>query len=248
VLEEGIGVTSDDDVAVDEFSLGVLDAAALEDGMVGVSEEDATLDGDSTGTDDIVVLEDRRVELASVDDNSEVLLELGATTIPVGVADDSTEEIMEVSSENVGRGWEETGAELAVLLEDAAGDELMVVSIDVLVDEGTRIDVWEGNTGTITVAELEAGTLEALLDPGAEDAEAAGVEELAGIVLEYCSEGTGMTTVVEDATVKLDPLLIPGAESVAVGYTEELGMTGAGRLDDAEDAEAELGGNGMTTV
>lgn len=74
------------------------------------------------------------------------------------------------------------------------------------------------------------------------------MEELAGIVLEYCSEGTGMTTVVEDATVKLDPLLIPGAESVAVGYTEELGMTGAGRLDDAEDVEAELGGNGMTTV
>jgi hypothetical protein len=104
VLEEGIGVTSDDDVAVDEFSLGVLDAAALENGMVGVSEEDATLDGDSTGTDDVVVLEDRRVELASVDDNSEVLLELGATTIPVGVADDSTEESMEVSSENVGRG------------------------------------------------------------------------------------------------------------------------------------------------
>ena len=104
VLEEGVGVTSDDEAAVDEFSLGVLDAAALEDEMVTAFEEDAALDDVPTGNDDAAVLEDRRIELASEDDKPGVLLEVGTTTMSVGVTDDSTEESKEVSGENVGKG------------------------------------------------------------------------------------------------------------------------------------------------
>jgi hypothetical protein len=134
----------------------------------------------------------------------------------------------------------------------------MVVPIGTLTDEGAGVDVGDGGTGTIMVAELEtvpleAGTLEdgtpeALLDPGAEDVKATELEELAGTELEYCDGSTGMMIVVEDAANELDPLLTPGAEGVNVGYTAELGITGADRLEDTKDVEAELGGSGMTTV
>lgn len=107
-----------------------------------------------------------------------------------------------------------------------------------------------------TVAELEVGTLEALLAPEADGVEATELRELAvgstgelaGTELEYCGGDMGPTTVVEDATGELDPLLTPGAEGVTVGYMTELGITGADGLDDAADAETEVGGSGMTTV
>ncbi|KAF3052728.1 hypothetical protein E8E11_010110 [Didymella keratinophila] len=227
VLEEEVGVISDD-AAVDESSVGVLDVAALEDGTVTAPEEDATLDDVPTGNDDAAVLKDGRIELPSEDDNPGVLLEVGTTTMPVGVTDDSTEENREVFRENVGR----------------AGDELMVVPIGTLADEDTRVDIGDEGTGTIMVAELEAVPL----DPGAENVGATELEELAGTELEYCGGGTEMMTVVEDVAVELNPVLIPEAEGVTVGYTAELGMTGADRLDDTEDVEAKLGGSGTTTV
>ena len=258
VLEGGVGVTSDDDAAVDECSLEVLDAAALKDGTVTVLEEDTTLDDVATGNDDATVLEDIKIELASEDDKPGVLLEAGTTTMPVGVTDDSTEESKEVSRENVGRGREETGAELTTMLKDVAGDELMIVPIGTLADEGTRVDIGDEGTGTMMVAELEAVPLEAgiledknveaLLDPGVEEVKAVEPRELAGTELEHCGGGTGMTTVVEDAAVELNPLLTPGAEGVTVGYTAELGIIGADRLDDAEAVDAELGSSGITTV
>ncbi|KAJ4381292.1 hypothetical protein N0V86_003641 [Didymella sp. IMI 355093] len=104
VLEEGAGVASEEDTALDKSSLGVLDAAALEDESVTAAEEDATLDVASLSADDAAVLEDGRIELAGKDDDSTVLLEVGTTTIPVGVMEDSTEENTEVSSEKVGKG------------------------------------------------------------------------------------------------------------------------------------------------
>jgi hypothetical protein len=104
VLEDGAGVASEEDTALDESSLGVLDAAALEDESVTAAEEDATLDGASLSADDAAVLEDGKTELAGKDDDSTVLLEVGTTTIPVGVTEDSIEVSTEVSSENVGKG------------------------------------------------------------------------------------------------------------------------------------------------
>lgn len=102
-----------------------------------------------------------------------------------------------------------------MLLEDAAGDGLNVVSVDALVSRAV---------------ELNAGTLEALLDVGVEYAESTGLEWLARTELKYCDEDTGTTTVVEDVAVKLDPLLPAEVEGVTVGYTAELGTTGAERL------------------
>lgn len=140
VLEEGVGVTSDDDAAVDDSSMGVLDAAALGDRRVSVPKEDATLDGVPVGTERVTVLADEGIGLASEDDNPEVLLDVGTTTIPVGVIDDDTEESRDVSRENVGKGRNETGAELIATLEDAAGDELTEVPSGALAVEGTTVD------------------------------------------------------------------------------------------------------------
>lgn len=103
-LEDGVWVASDDRAAEDDFSLGVLDAAALEDGTVTVLEEDVTRDGAPVGTENVAVLRDRGIDTTSEDDGSGVLIEVGSTTMPVGVTDDSREESKEVSRENVGRG------------------------------------------------------------------------------------------------------------------------------------------------
>lgn len=108
VLEDGLKVNSDDDAAVDKFSLGVLDAAALEDRKVTAPEEDVlgeivTLDDVPTGKEDAAVLGNRSIELASEGDKAGVLLEVGTTTMPVGVTDESTEGSKEVSRVNVGK-------------------------------------------------------------------------------------------------------------------------------------------------
>lgn len=144
VLEEGVGIASEDDAAPDEFSLGVADAAALEDERVAALDEGVTLDGFSVGVVDGAELVDGRGELAGADESPAVVLEDGTTTIPVGVTDDSTEETSEVSNENVGKGWEEADAELTMLVEDAAGAELGALLDGALADEdttGTRLEV-----------------------------------------------------------------------------------------------------------
>lgn len=133
VLEEGVGVTSDDEASVDNSPLGVFDTAALEDTRVTVFEEDATVDGVPVGTESAILLADDGVGLASEDDSPEVLLNVGTTTIPVGET--------EVSRENVGKGWDETGAELVATLEDTAGDELTKVPSGAVAVEGTAVNV-----------------------------------------------------------------------------------------------------------
>lgn len=107
-------------------------------------------------------------------------------------------------------------------------DEMIVVLDSMLADEiATEFDVWNGGTGTTIEAELETCTLEAELD-----AKSDGVEV---VELEYNG-------------IELVTLLNPGTEGVAVGYPPELGLTGAERLNDTEDAGTELGGCGTTAV
>lgn len=83
VLEDGAGVTlwkvvpTEEGTALDEFSLGVVDDAALD---VGGNV------------------------LACEDDGSVIMLEDGTTTMPVGVTDDIIEDRSEVAKENVGKG------------------------------------------------------------------------------------------------------------------------------------------------
>lgn len=248
-------VAREDNAALDESSLSVVDAGTLEDEGLTASEEDATPDSVSLDVDDVVVLEDETSKLADDDDSPIEKVGDGTTTIPVGVADDSKEPDDELCKENVGNSWVETSAELRSVIGDAAGVEREELLDGTLTDEDNiepRLEVWDGGAGRRKVADVEANRLETMFDPAAEDVWITELDEIggefAGTELEYCGEGTGTTTVTNDDDAKLVPLLVAVAEEVPVGYPAELGMIDAGRLDLAEEVCVELRGSGMATV
>lgn len=201
--EEDDGNTIDE--AIEELPEGVTPWSVVAT-EVGLVLDEASLDVADATTVDVergtLARDDEGLTIA-VEDDATIALEGGTVEECVDDrSDDGSDDSTEVSSENVGKGRDETGTVTLLVMDAGRVEDMLLVAMTTPFDD--ELGAVTEETASTELGPLLVGRL----------ADAEGVETW----LDVCGGGTGITTVTKDEATGLETMLDPEAE--AVGVTE----------------------------